>query len=142
MPSPQRRVALVLPWRTILKILAALVVVWLWFKLVELVLVLIVAVLLAVTLNPVVAWFERRKMRRGYAVFTVVAAWGVCVGAEYWKDRTASRRAESLAESIRRDDAVALVEAYAGAFEAARLRPAGAAGEQPVDGYELEPTRA
>src|SRR5213075_1087658 len=71
MPFPQRRVAVVLPWPTILKILAALVLVWLWFKLVEVVLVLIVAVLLAVTLDPVVSWFERRGLPRWGASLAV-----------------------------------------------------------------------
>ena len=84
MPSPQRRVALVLPWRTILKILAALVVVWLWFKLVELVLVLIVAVLLAVTLNPVVAWFERRGLPRWGAALSVGLILVALVGGFFW----------------------------------------------------------
>jgi predicted PurR-regulated permease PerM len=71
MPQPERRVAVVVPWRTILKLLAAAAIVWLWLKLVELVLVLIVAVLLAVTLNPVVEWFERRRMPRWAAALTV-----------------------------------------------------------------------
>ena len=63
MPQPSRRVALVVPWRTILKLIAAAVVVWLWFKLVEVVLVVLVALLLAVTLNPIVTRFERRMPR-------------------------------------------------------------------------------
>jgi len=63
MPLPSRRVAVVVPWRTILKIVAAAVMIWLWFKLVEVVLVVLVALLLAVTLNPVVTWFERRAAK-------------------------------------------------------------------------------
>jgi len=63
MPLPSRRVAVVVPWRTILKIVAAAVMIWLWFKLVEVVLVVLVALLLAVTLNPVVTWFDRRMPR-------------------------------------------------------------------------------
>lgn len=53
-----------IPWRTILKVLAAIALVWLWLQLVQLVLVVIVAALLAVTLNPVVCWFERRGLSR------------------------------------------------------------------------------
>jgi putative heme transporter len=63
MPEPSRRVALVIPSRTILKLIATAVVIWLWFKLVEVVLVVLVALLLAVTLNPVVARFDRRMPR-------------------------------------------------------------------------------
>ena len=84
MPSPQRRVALVLPWPTILKIFAALVVVWLWFKRVEVVLVLIVAVLLAVTLNPVVEWFERRGLPRWGAAITVGLLLIGAIGGFLW----------------------------------------------------------
>jgi len=84
MPPPQRRVAVVVPWPTILKILAALVVVWLWFKLVEVVLVLIVAVLLAVTLNPVVEWLERRGLARWGAALTVGAILVGIVGGFLW----------------------------------------------------------
>jgi predicted PurR-regulated permease PerM len=56
-----------LPWRTILKVFAALALVWLWFELWELVLLLIVAVLLSVALDPVVCWVERRGLGRGMA---------------------------------------------------------------------------
>ena len=84
MPSPQRRVAVVVPWPTILKILAALVLVWLWFKLVEVVLVLIVAVLLAVTLDPVVSWFERRGLPRWGASLAVGLVLVGLVGGFLW----------------------------------------------------------
>src|SRR6478736_2828367 len=63
MPQPSRRIAVVVPWRTILKLVAAAVLIWLWFKLVEVVLVVLVALLLAVTLNPVVTFCERRMPR-------------------------------------------------------------------------------
>src|SRR5258708_5994836 len=59
-----RRVAIVVPWRTLLKIIAAAALVWLWLQLVQVVLVIVVAVLLAVTLNPIVEWFERRRLPR------------------------------------------------------------------------------
>jgi len=84
MPTPQRRIALVLPWRTILKILAALVLVWLWFKLVEVVLVLIVALLLAVTLNPIVAWIQRRGLPRWGAALSVALLLVGLVGGFLW----------------------------------------------------------
>jgi len=84
MPSPQRRVAVVVPWQTILKIFAALIVVWLWFQLVDVVLVLIVAVLLAVTLDPVVAWFERRGLPRWGAALSVGLIVVGLVGGFLW----------------------------------------------------------
>ena len=71
MPETRRRVAVVIPWRTILKIVAAVALVWVWLQLVQVVLVMIVAVLLAVTLNPVVGWFERRRLPRWAASVVV-----------------------------------------------------------------------
>src|SRR4051812_38729754 len=53
-----RPVIVTIPWRTVATVLTAVALVWLWLKLVEMFLVLLVAVLLAVTLNPVVGWFE------------------------------------------------------------------------------------
>ena len=46
--------------------------IWLWLTLVSTVLVVIVAVLLAITLNPVVEWFEARGLPR-WAASVVVA---------------------------------------------------------------------
>jgi predicted PurR-regulated permease PerM len=70
--SAGKRAAVELPWRTIFKVIAAVALVWLWLQLVEVVLVVIVAALLAVTLNPVVCWFERRGWSR--AVGTALVA--------------------------------------------------------------------
>ena len=75
MPEPQRRVAVVVPWRTILKLLAAAALVWLWFKLVQLVLVLLVAVLLAVTLNPIVVVARAPRLARWAATLLVGLRW-------------------------------------------------------------------
>ena len=84
MPEPQKRVAVVVPWRTILKLLAAAVLVWLWLKLVQLVLVLLVALLLAVTLNPIVSWLERRRLPRWGATIVVGLALVALVGGFLW----------------------------------------------------------
>jgi putative heme transporter len=83
MPEPSRRVALVVPWRTILKLIVAAVVIWLWFKLVEVVLVVLVALLLAVTLNPIVTRFERR-MPRWAATLLVGLMLVALVGGFLW----------------------------------------------------------
>src|SRR5258706_5176986 len=84
MPEPNRRVAIVIPWRTILKILAAAALVWLWLELVDVVLVVIVAVLLAVTVNPVVGWFERRRLPRWGASAVVGLLILAVVGGFLW----------------------------------------------------------
>jgi len=57
-----RHTAVEIPWRTIFRILAAAVLVWLWFQLYQVVLLVVVAGLLAVTLNPAV----RRLVQHGW----------------------------------------------------------------------------
>jgi len=66
-----RRTVVEVPWRTILKLIAAVVLVWLWLQLWSLLLLLLVAVLLAVTLDPVVRRLEGRLPR--WAAATVVS---------------------------------------------------------------------
>jgi predicted PurR-regulated permease PerM len=82
--STSRRTAVEIPWRTILKLVAAAALVWVWLQLVQLCLVLIVAVLLAVALNPIVAWLERRGWPRWGAAFAVCLALLVLLGGFGW----------------------------------------------------------
>ena len=61
--------------RTIIYILVAVAAVWVAFELATVLTVLIVALVMVGTLDPLVAWFERRGIRRGRAlvlVFTVL----------------------------------------------------------------------
>jgi predicted PurR-regulated permease PerM len=85
MPESVRRRAIIeVSWKTFLKVIAAAVLVWLWLQLYPLFLVLIVAVLLAVTLNPVVAWFERRGLPRWGATTVVSLILLATVGGFLW----------------------------------------------------------
>jgi predicted PurR-regulated permease PerM len=79
-----RPVALYIPWRTIFKVLAAIALVWLWLHVVQWFLVLVVAVLLAVTLNPVVTRFESRGLSRGGATAIVGLMFVAIVGGFLW----------------------------------------------------------
>jgi predicted PurR-regulated permease PerM len=75
------RVALTIPWRTLLKIIAALAFVWCLLRLLQIVLVILVAVILAVTLDPVAEWLERHGMsRRVAAMFLGLALIGALGG--------------------------------------------------------------
>ncbi len=67
----RRRVVLEIPWRTLLKLIAAVALVWLCLKLSQLILLLIVAILLAVALDPVVEFLERRRLSRTTAATLV-----------------------------------------------------------------------
>jgi predicted PurR-regulated permease PerM len=69
----RRRLAVEIPWRTFLKLIAAVALVWIWLQIYQLVLLLVVAVLLAVALDPVVSWVQRRGLPRwGAATFVGV----------------------------------------------------------------------
>jgi len=62
------------PWATLLKIIAAITLVWLWLRLWWLVLMALVAVIVAVGLWPVVTWLQRHRWPRWLASFAVVFA--------------------------------------------------------------------
>jgi predicted PurR-regulated permease PerM len=80
-PSPPERVRLYLPWRTIFKILSAAALVWIWLRIWPIVMVGLVALVLAVTLEPVVRWLERRRLKRGLAVLVVGVVTLAAIGA-------------------------------------------------------------
>jgi predicted PurR-regulated permease PerM len=69
--EPAHRVQLVVPFGTIAKLLVAALFVWVVLELWLLFLVCLVAVLLAVTLHPVVAWLQGRGLSRGLSVAVV-----------------------------------------------------------------------
>jgi predicted PurR-regulated permease PerM len=60
-----------LPWRTLLKVILAVGLVWLLVQLLPIILLVVVAVLLAVTLDPLVRWVQRRGPGR-VAATTIV----------------------------------------------------------------------
>jgi predicted PurR-regulated permease PerM len=68
---------IVIPWRTIFTLLAAAALVWVWWQLWQLLLLIIAAVLIAVTLEPIVSWLDRRFLPR-WAAASIVGA--VCLG--------------------------------------------------------------
>jgi predicted PurR-regulated permease PerM len=73
------RVTIELSWRSWWKLAGVVAAGWLWLRLWELVLVLIVAALLAVALDPVVAWLERRRVSRGLDTAMLLLAIVGCI---------------------------------------------------------------
>lgn len=71
-PPVRNRVSLDVPWRTIVKILSAAIVVWLWLRLWQWILLFVIAVFLAVGLDPLVTWLDKHHIRRAYAAPLVV----------------------------------------------------------------------
>ena len=68
----------------IVKILAAIVLVWLWLRLWPLLIVIVMAAVLAIALDPVVLWLQRHRVHRGVAAFGVVTAFAVLIVAFFW----------------------------------------------------------
>jgi predicted PurR-regulated permease PerM len=69
-----------IPWATLWKVLAAVALVWLWFRLWRVVMLLLVAIIIAIGLAPVVRWLERRRWSRGLAAGAVtLLVFGVVV---------------------------------------------------------------
>jgi predicted PurR-regulated permease PerM len=66
---------------TVVRFVAAVVVVWLWLRLWQWVLLLIAAVFLAVGLDPFVSWLEARRVRRSYGAPLVVLAIALLLSA-------------------------------------------------------------
>ena len=61
-----------LSWRAIAKVVIAAALVWAWLQVWQLFLVIILAIVIAVALNPAVRWLEHRRMSRGAGAFAVV----------------------------------------------------------------------
>lgn len=68
----------------IVKVLAAIVLVWLWLHLWELLMVIVVAVVLAIALDPVVDWLERHRVPRGLGSALCVLTLTVLVVGFFW----------------------------------------------------------
>ena len=66
--------------RAIVKILAAMVIVWLWLNLWQLLMLIVMSVVLAISLDPLVDWLCRRGIARAVAapaIVLILAALGV-----------------------------------------------------------------
>jgi predicted PurR-regulated permease PerM len=64
----------------IVRVLAAVTIVWLWLRLWQWILLLVAAAFLAVGLDPAVTWLERHRVRRGYAAMLVVFSLALLIG--------------------------------------------------------------
>lgn len=81
---PVRRVVVDIPWRTLLRLALAAAIAWALLELIGTILVLLVAVLLAVTLDPLVCWLEARRLSRAAASTLITLLFFVLVGLFLW----------------------------------------------------------
>lgn len=81
---PPQRVVLEVPWRTLFRLLLMAAFLWCVWQLAQTILVLVVAVLLAVTLDPIVRWLEARRFARWSAATVVTVTLLVLVVGFVW----------------------------------------------------------
>jgi predicted PurR-regulated permease PerM len=77
-PVPTRTI-LDISWSAIGKVLTAIALVWVWLKLWQLAMVMLISILIAVAVDPIVRWLERRRIPRwlGSVVCILLLAGGV-----------------------------------------------------------------
>lgn len=68
----------------ILKVLAAVVIVWLWLQLWQLVMVILVAIFVAIALDPAVRWLEARRIPRSAAAGGLVLVLALLIAGFFW----------------------------------------------------------
>jgi len=61
-----------------------IVLLWLLFKIVNVLMLMLLAVILVLIINVPVAWLEKRKIKRGLACLIVFGAIAVCLALMFW----------------------------------------------------------
>jgi predicted PurR-regulated permease PerM len=69
---------------SIVRVLAAIVLVWLWLQLWHFLMLVVVAIVVAVALEPAVEWLQRRRVPRSVAASGIVAALALIVIGFFW----------------------------------------------------------
>lgn len=97
--SPRRLIDV--SWRTIGRLFAAAILVWLWLRLWHWVLLLVVAAFLAAALDPVVRWLEAHRVRRGIAApILVLLLAAAAVGFLYFAGASMAEQGRMLQDRI------------------------------------------
>ena len=85
----------------LVKVLATVVMVWVWLRLWQFIMLLALAVVLAIAFAPVVAWLERRRLPRGVgAVLVALFVAGLTVGFFWMAGASLMDQAKTLGSRI------------------------------------------
>lgn len=68
----------------IVKVIAAIVIVWLWLHLWPLLMLFAVAIVLAIALDPIVEWLEQRRVPRALAAALCIVVLAGLIGMFFW----------------------------------------------------------
>ena len=88
-------------WRTIARVLVAAAVVWIWVQIRQSILIFLISIILAITIDPLVRWLEARRIPRGVAAAAsvfVLAALIVAMLAASWVSLT--QQAELIVSNL------------------------------------------
>src|SRR5690348_13787471 len=72
MAESANRLSIQLPWSTLFKVIAAVAAVWIWRELVWIVMLVLIAVIIAVALDPLVTRLQARGIARALAAWAIV----------------------------------------------------------------------
>jgi predicted PurR-regulated permease PerM len=72
MAAPDNRLSIHVPWVTLLKIIGAVALVWIWREIIWVLMLGLIAVIIAVALNPAISALERRGLARSVASWAIV----------------------------------------------------------------------
>lgn len=70
--------------RAIVKVLAAIVIVWVWLSLWPLLMLIVVSAVLAIAMDPIVVWLESRRVPRSVGATGVVLLLAVLIAGFFW----------------------------------------------------------
>lgn len=101
MSQPRRRLDVEITWGSLARVVAVVALAWLWLQLWELTLLLIVAVLMSVTLDPLVVRLQQRGLGRGAASsLTVLALTIIAAGFMYFAWSSLAAQAHLVGERV------------------------------------------
>ena len=139
--TESRRVIDIAP-AAIVKVVAVVALVWLWLHLWQLVMVVLVSVVMAIGLEPIVAWLEQRRIPRGLAAAGPVLLLTLVVAGFFWiAGSSLAAQAHDLGgrlTEIRQDVAAKLPQPLRGAL----MKGGVPSDPATVTGYAMDAGRA
>jgi predicted PurR-regulated permease PerM len=81
--TESRRIIDIAP-AALIKVIAAVILIWVWLQLWQLLMIILVACVLAITLYPAVEWLERYRIRRSIGATGIVLALALVIVGFFW----------------------------------------------------------
>jgi predicted PurR-regulated permease PerM len=139
--TESRRIIDIAP-AALIKVIAAVILIWLWLQLWQLLMILVVAVVLAIILYPLVEWLERRGIPRGVGATGVVVLLTLLIVGFFWvTGASLSGQARMLGGRVTEVEHLVLDRLPPWMAQALRRNPAGLPDISDVAGYAVNAGR-